>query len=97
LDILDEEIFKKLVLARNFQNMVVLRDEAQVLFDRIFEPWTGAVTEKAKENVRMKIEIADACGRNQVFKWYINFVSPLWKAQALKENQHEKDYKWNGD
>ena len=94
---MDEEIFKKLVLASNFQNSVLLREEAKVLFERIFELWTGTVSEKAKQNVKSKIEIADACGRNKVFKWYLDSVSPLWKAQAVRESKNEKNWRWNGD
>ena len=55
----------------------VLRDEALVLFDNIFKPWSGELTEMTKRNVRSKINYADAAGRNKIFDWRLNVVSPI--------------------
>jgi len=58
-----------LVGAKNFTTKKPLRDEALILFDKIFESWKGGITELAKQNVKSKINFADACGRNKIFDW----------------------------
>ena len=83
--ILEEYIFDKLINAKNFSNKKVLRDEAQILFEAIFKPWKGELTEITKRNVKTKINYADAAGRNRIFDWNINVVSPALKEQAYME------------
>ena len=43
----------------------------------------------AKERVQSVIERADASGRDQIFKWYINAVSPMLKQFAVEEFSKE--------
>jgi hypothetical protein len=57
----------------------VLRDEAIMLFDHIFKPWVGELTEMTKRAVRTKINYADAAGRNKIFDWRLTVVSNALK------------------
>ena len=65
------------------------------MFDSIFEPWDGEFTKRSKDIVKSIIERADMACKNQIFKWYINVVTPYIKKQAVKEYER-KGFK-NGD
>ena len=63
----------------------MLRDESALLFENIFDPWTGEVAEKSKSTVKSIIERADASGKDAIFKWYINVITPYLKEHAKAE------------
>ena len=65
-ELLDTELFEKLLDAKNFQSTKALRDEVEVIFDPILLPWKGRNKSDCIQLLNDKIAIADAAGKDAV-------------------------------
>jgi len=92
-ELLDTELFEKLLDAKNFQNVKALRDEIECIFDPILKPWKGKNTSDCIQLLNDKILIASSAGKDAVLKWYIDKVSSLFKNQAAYEGKNNRDFK----
>jgi len=52
----------------------------------IAQYWQGPTTQRMMGDLKDEIAIADSCGRNVVFLWYIEKVVPKINDQARKES-----------
>ena len=57
-DLLDMELFSKLMDAKNFQNMSSIRDEVACIFNSILKPWNGINQDNCLKMLDDKIGIA---------------------------------------
>ena len=75
--LLDKEMFEKLLKAKNFKNMALLREETSEVFKPILHHWQGPVAENTHYLLETKIAIAASAGKDALMSWYLERVRPL--------------------
>ena len=66
-DIMETEIFDKLLKAKNFKNEEVIRDEIKSIFDVILKPWVGKNTEGIMSKLDDYIEMGSLSSNDENF------------------------------
>ena len=80
-----DKVFDELMYAKDFQQSVEIRDEVKLIMGQLLDKWDGKLSELTKKSLLSSIELADEAGRNKIFGWYINKVSPLIQEQCKVE------------
>ena len=75
-----DKVFDDLMFAKDFQQSVEIRDEVKLILNQLLDTWDGKFSKLTKKSLQSSIELADEAGRNKIFGWYINKVSPLIRA-----------------
>ena len=82
------KVFDDLLHAKDFQQKVEIRDEVKETVTLLLEDWDGKYTKLAIDSLHQSIEMADEAGRNEIFGWYINYVSPIIRNWCKEESKN---------
>ena len=94
--LLDKEMFEKLLKAKNFKNMALLREEILEVFKPILRHWQGPVAVNTQYLLETKIAIAASAGKHAIMSWYLERVRPLLLDFAKAEAERDEFEDLNG-
>ena len=83
-----DKVFDDLICAKDFQQNAELREEVKETMTMLLEKWDGKYSKLAVDSLLENIEKAAEAGRNVIFGWYINQVSPIIRKQCKEESKN---------